>query len=166
MPRVVPEYRLEARDRIITTAVRVFSKKGYHQATMEDIAKEMGVSKGALYLYFKSKEELFEENCKTGPRILKENLRSSFSGRSLFEGSSGFFEKMLGQSVFDLPLYFEALSEASRNPKIRKIIVENYQNILTIVEEFLNKAKKDSAIKKDVNARSFAQVLVAIYNGI
>ncbi len=165
MPRVVPEYKLEARDRIISTAVRVFSEKGYHEAKMEDIARELGVSKGALYLYFKSKEELFEENCRTGPRILKETLRSSFSGRSLREGSKVFFEKMLEQSASSLPLNFEALSEASRNPEIKKIIVDNYRSALKIVGDFLEKAKRDGAIKREINSRSFARVLVAIYDG-
>jgi AcrR family transcriptional regulator len=39
----------------------VFAKKGYHDATMDDVAKEVGVSKGALYSYFKSKEDLLKE---------------------------------------------------------------------------------------------------------
>src|SRR5437773_12345534 len=60
MPRVVPEYKEEARTRILTAANQVFGEKGYRQATMEEVAKKLGVSKGALYLYFASKEEWFE----------------------------------------------------------------------------------------------------------
>ena len=36
----------------------VFLRKGFHKATMDDIARETGLSKGALYLYFPSKENL------------------------------------------------------------------------------------------------------------
>ncbi|MEO6042433.1 MAG: TetR/AcrR family transcriptional regulator [Tepidiformaceae bacterium] len=46
---------------IIQAAANVFSKKGYHAATMDDIAQEMGVSKGVLYYQFRSKEEVFTE---------------------------------------------------------------------------------------------------------
>ena len=46
-------------DEIATAALEVFAKRGLHQTTLDDIAKEAGVSKGTIYLYFKSKEDLF-----------------------------------------------------------------------------------------------------------
>lgn len=49
----------KANDRIVGASLEVFTKKGYHDTTMDDIGKDWGVSKGALYLYFKSKEELY-----------------------------------------------------------------------------------------------------------
>lgn len=51
-----PAHRTEE---ITTAALRVFTKRGLHQTTLDDVAKEAGVSKGTIYLYFKSKEELF-----------------------------------------------------------------------------------------------------------
>jgi AcrR family transcriptional regulator len=47
------------KQQIIVAAKRVFSKKGFNKATMEDIAKESELSPGTLYLYFKNKEELY-----------------------------------------------------------------------------------------------------------
>lgn len=47
------------RQQIIVAAKRVFSKKGFNKATMEDIARESELSPGTLYLYFKNKEELY-----------------------------------------------------------------------------------------------------------
>jgi len=44
--------------RILDSACRLFAKKGYHQASIRDIAAETGVSPAGLYYYFKSKEEL------------------------------------------------------------------------------------------------------------
>src|SRR5207249_8991221 len=78
MPKVVPEYKEEARSRILDAANKVFAERGYHEATMEDIAKRLGVSKGAIYLYFSSKEDLFEAMVKTAPQAFKEILYSSF----------------------------------------------------------------------------------------
>jgi AcrR family transcriptional regulator len=51
-----PEHRPEE---IAVAALRVFAKRGLHQTTLDDVAKEAGVSKGTIYLYFKSKEEVF-----------------------------------------------------------------------------------------------------------
>ncbi|HYY91990.1 MAG TPA: helix-turn-helix domain-containing protein, partial [Candidatus Dormibacteraeota bacterium] len=67
MPKVVPEYKEEAKTRIIEAANRIFADKGYHEATMDDVAKQLGVSKGALYLYFPSKVDLFEEMSRNSP---------------------------------------------------------------------------------------------------
>ena len=51
--------RQERREAILNAAARVFAERGPSQTTMEDIADEAEVSKGTLYLYFKSKDELF-----------------------------------------------------------------------------------------------------------
>jgi len=48
------------RRQIIDGACRVFLEQGFDAASMGEIAREAGVSKGTLYVYFKSKEELFE----------------------------------------------------------------------------------------------------------
>jgi AcrR family transcriptional regulator len=48
------------RRQIIDGACRVFLQRGFDAASMGEIAREAGVSKGTLYVYFKSKEELFE----------------------------------------------------------------------------------------------------------
>ena len=47
------------RKKILSAAVQLFSQKGFHQATMDDIAMKAEVAKGTLYYYFKSKSRLF-----------------------------------------------------------------------------------------------------------
>jgi TetR/AcrR family transcriptional regulator len=44
---------------LLTAARTIFTRKGYHRTTMDDVAREAGISKGALYLYFPSKEKMF-----------------------------------------------------------------------------------------------------------
>lgn len=46
---------------ILNACTTVFSKKGYYKSTIEDIAQEAGIGKGTVYLYFSTKEEMFEE---------------------------------------------------------------------------------------------------------
>lgn len=45
---------------ILAAARQVFGEYGYHQATMQEVARRAGVAKGTVYLYFSSKEELYE----------------------------------------------------------------------------------------------------------
>ena len=50
---------IETKERILAAALKIFGEKGYHPATMAEIAEEANVGKGTLYWYFSSKEELF-----------------------------------------------------------------------------------------------------------
>ena len=61
MPKVTEEYRRERRNEILAGALRTFHRKGFAAASMADILEETGVSAGALYAHFKSKEELVKE---------------------------------------------------------------------------------------------------------
>ncbi len=47
------------RSKIIKSGLKVFAKKGYFKTTVDDIAKEVGIAKGTVYLYFKDKPSLY-----------------------------------------------------------------------------------------------------------
>lgn len=51
--------KASTRDQILHAALACFAEKGYHKTTMDDIVAASGLSKGTLYWYFKSKQELF-----------------------------------------------------------------------------------------------------------
>lgn len=63
MPRVSAQHEHEVRERIVRAATRVFSERGFHRATMQDIVRASGLSVGAIYTYFKSKEDLILAGC-------------------------------------------------------------------------------------------------------
>jgi len=59
MPRLTAPARAARQDRILQAAVRCFARRGYCATTMEEIAAEAGIAKGAAYIYFAGKEALF-----------------------------------------------------------------------------------------------------------
>lgn len=60
MPKISDERREERRAQIIAAAVRCFSRSGYHRTSMADIIAESGLSAGAIYGYFASKQDLIQ----------------------------------------------------------------------------------------------------------
>ena len=48
----------ERKNQILDAAMNIFAKMGFHKARMDDVAQESGLSKGALYWYFKSKDAI------------------------------------------------------------------------------------------------------------
>ncbi len=63
MPRVSTEHGEQIRSRIVESALRVVTERGYHDATIADVVRESGLSVGAIYTYFTGKEELFTAAC-------------------------------------------------------------------------------------------------------
>jgi AcrR family transcriptional regulator len=58
MPRVSEQYRTNRRAEIVGAAARLFATNGFHSTSMADIISASGLSAGAVYRYFRSKEEL------------------------------------------------------------------------------------------------------------
>jgi AcrR family transcriptional regulator len=167
MPKVVPEYKEEAKSRILDAANKVFAEKGYHEATMDDIAKRLGVSKGAIYLYFSSKEDLFEAMCKTAPQAFKEILFSSFGDEANpIQSATQFFDKMLQLSASNPGLSFEILAEASRNPSLKRILKQNHEEYERVLTSFLAEGRKRKIVGDNLDIRPLANALIALWNGL
>src|SRR3989454_10778877 len=167
MPKVVPEYKEEAKSRILDVANKVFAEKGYHEATMDDIARRLGVSKGAIYLYFSSKEDLFEAMCKTAPQAFKEILYSSFGDEANpIQSATQFFDKMLTASASNPGLSFEILSEASRNPTLKRILKQNHAEYEEVLTGFLEEGQKRRIVGDNLDLRPLANALIALWNGL
>ncbi|BBZ43557.1 TetR/AcrR family transcriptional regulator [Mycobacterium parmense] len=83
MPKVTPEYRAQRRAHIMAAARRCFIRNGFHAASMHDLVAEAGMSSGAVYRYFPSKDAVIEA-------IAADNLEQVVAviGRSIDDGAS------------------------------------------------------------------------------
>ena len=72
-PKVTSQYKTDVKERIVQSAIECFSKYGFDRSRMDDIAHTADLSKGTLYLYFKSKEDLFFAICENNLKVVKEN---------------------------------------------------------------------------------------------
>ncbi|HBG17452.1 MAG TPA: hypothetical protein DDW93_11765 [Firmicutes bacterium] len=73
----------ETKERILASALAIFGEKGYHNATMAEIAEDANVGKGTLYWYFSSKEDLFSGMIEQGIQTLNGKLQSILGDHSL-----------------------------------------------------------------------------------
>jgi len=70
--RAGTQLELSKREKILDAAVAVFSDRGYRATLVDEIAQEAGVAKGTIYLYFKSKEEMYLEAFRANVEKLRE----------------------------------------------------------------------------------------------
>jgi AcrR family transcriptional regulator len=163
----VPEYKEQARERIIEHALNMFSKRGYYHTRMTDIASDMGVSKGAIYEYFKSKEQLFVEALKYhGERRGKVMRRFLDSGSFRSISSGEFFDEMLELRLGNLQLSVDLLRETDRNKELRKqftgLAQEWEQGLVDLIDELRGRGE----VKADVDSQSLSRGILALRDGL
>ncbi len=166
MPKVVPGYKEKAKSAILETAAVVFAQKGYHEATMDDVAGKLGVSKGAVYQYFSSKDDLFVELCGSAAKVLEEMLRSTFAGQRLREAAENYIDMELDRSARGRVLMFQALAEVPRNPAVNKVVKDNYVACLFLITRFLDALKDAGKLRRDMDSDSVAKFLMALRHGV
>jgi AcrR family transcriptional regulator len=86
-----PRRRLTAEERrtgILDSALAVFSESGYHSTSIDDIAREAGVSKALIYDHFTSKQELYADLIARNARELTQRIGAALVGVEVESGSS------------------------------------------------------------------------------
>jgi AcrR family transcriptional regulator len=165
MPKVIPEYKEAAKTKITQAARKVFAQKGYHDTTMDDIAKEIGVSKGALYSYFKSKEDLLQEISLESHQTLRDIINTACESHDLSQALEEVYIKMTEKYWGNLHTNFEVIALSAHDPKTRKIIMEDYRRDVDTVQAFVENKMKQGTMRTDVNARTLAELFISLYLG-
>jgi AcrR family transcriptional regulator len=167
MPKVVPEYKEHAKKRIIEAANAEFARKGYRKTTMSDIAKTLGVSKGAVYQYFSSKEALIGA---VGDSFVESVIVNEFSvsrNEGLIKTTEGAFERILKSMPSWFPnLMCDFLSEAHRDDSARQQVREMDQMLVTAISAFWEERRDAGEVPPDVDTESIARGLVALQLGL
>ena len=173
MPHVSAAHEEEVRRRIVAAALRVFAEKGFHRATMQDVVRESGLSVGAIYTYFKSKDELFLASCdlSAGQGIgeLGERLTA---GRTLAERiaiSVGYFLDGV-DDVGDAPglarFLVQAWAEAEGEPAVREMLVRRREQLATVGQILIREGIAGAEIPAWVDVEGLAFAVSALLDGI
>lgn len=149
----------ETKLHILKIAFKLFLQKNFKEVTMQDIVKETGLSKGAFYHYFESKEQLFLEVVSTfylADEITNYEAldKSSFKNFYLsyivhLENFVGYLKNLVDVKEDDhnninyFTLIFDALN---RFPDFQKKIKESHAKELAIWQETIEKAQKNQEI--------------------
>lgn len=167
----------DTKDGILKVALQLFLQKGYKNVSYQDIVKKSGLSKGAIYHYFKSKDDLlvcvFKFLLKTTslPAIkgFENQVKDSESFRKLFiktktEQINGFTELMEDQSFkFNKVLFFlEAINESE---ELKKVIRDLMQTEIGFLKKCFLILKKHGQLPPGKDAALLAENLYWILQG-
>lgn len=167
MPKLKPETQQARRERILDAAELCFARAGFHRCTMQDICKEAGVSPGALYVYFASKEDLIAGIVERDRAKFASELKDLSDAPDLISALAKLGERYTMEEPHHKGvLHIEIGSEATRNPAVRATFSSVDDFCRKAFEQVFARALDEGKIKPDVDLRTLSEVLQVIGDGL
>ncbi len=163
-----PHVSDERKAQILNAAEQVFTKKGFDEARMDDIAVETGLSKGTLYFYFKSKEDLIIAIL---DRIFQGVFKQLDAHKNDELSATGAIHQFTEEAIRDykrmlrlLPVAYEFLALAFRNKIVQKALKQYLRRYIDVLVPMIQRGI-DSGEFRHVDPQEVAIALGAIYEG-
>jgi AcrR family transcriptional regulator len=158
----------ETRNKILDAAVKAFSRNGFHQAKMDDIAETAGVSKGTLYYNFESKSLLFSSTVTEGMEEVLEEIRENLKSDLPFIDH---LRKLIDVNV-DMYIRYSDLAQIVFNEVssgIDESVLRNIEQVrgrfIDLVAEELKAGQDDNRIRP-CNTRLAAVAIVGMVDNL
>jgi len=163
-----PDVSEERKDQILDAAEEVFAKKGVHEARMDDIVNKSGLSKGSLYWYFKSKDEIL---LAIFDRIFKREFEEL---ESLSDADGTATERLhlfTDRAIIDVnkmlrlkPIAYEFMSLAFRRKFVQEAFKHYINRIMDILVPVIQEGI-DTGEYRDLDSLEIAIASGAIFEG-
>ena len=159
---------VERRERILQGAERAFVRHGFHAATMQHVADELGMSAGNLYRYFPSKEAIVEGLCEVDQagraRAFAELMADK---RDITEAlCAGLRRHVLDKPPEKARLIVEIWAEAGRNPRVAEISRAIDADVLAGIEKLMDAAKAAGVASPRLDSRFGARFFFTFVAGL
>lgn len=161
--------REETRERLLEAATAVFARSGFDRATVDEIVREAGFSKGAFYVHFESKEDLFWAMLEDHIDRQQEAFRQTADhSRPLSENVRSILSAVFGlvqDDPFWTSLVMEFGAHAGRNEKVRERLALMYERWRELIRAMLNTGRDAGLIRSDIDVEFTATMLIATVEG-
>jgi AcrR family transcriptional regulator len=159
----------ETRARLLEAATSVLARSGFERATLDEIVREAGFSKGAFYVHFDSKDDLFwamlEERISRQQEAFRQAVDYSKSmGDNVRTILSAVFG-LLGKDPLWGSLFMEFHAHAARNEKVRRRLATMYEGWRQLMVDILSVSREAGRMRRDADLELMATVLVATVEG-
>jgi TetR/AcrR family transcriptional repressor of uid operon len=167
MPKLKPDTQRARREHILEAAEVCFARAGFHRTTMQDICKEAGVSPGALYVYFDSKEALIAGICERERAEFAENFAALAAAPDFLGTLAALGEEyFVNQPAHKRLMCVEIGLESTRNPRVAEIFsrIDSFIN-----ESFLRlfqQLKDEGRIAPALDVPSLTRAFTVICDGM
>jgi len=164
------ERQEQTREQVIAAAARVFARRGYHKATVEEIASEAGFTIGALYSNFSGKEELFlaiaDRQTEAQVSRIASIADAAEAGADAGPQAADQVRRLL-EADPDWPLlFYEFWSLSVRNPDLQEELAERRDRIRDALADTLTRVAGEAGFELRFPAPILATAVAASVNGL
>ncbi|HUO06280.1 MAG TPA: helix-turn-helix domain-containing protein [Candidatus Binataceae bacterium] len=155
------------RDEIVRAGLKVFSQKGFHGATMDDIALELDATKGLVYYYFNTKEDILAAIVANNPlTVAVENLVAAVKEVPMREALRDAFKsvrKLLNENR--QLVRFLHVQAALSQEEAKVVYSEIREKIYRSAAELIEKSKGSGDTRTEINSAALAKFVVDFLTG-
>lgn len=157
----------ETQAKIIEAAIKLFSSRGYNKASVDDICKEAGISKGAFYHHFKSKQTLFLALLDEWLQAIDSAIEASRdkTAPETFMQMSEAFPYIFETAGDGLPMFLEFWLQASRDKQIWEASVAPYRRYHRYFTSLIKKGVEEGSFV-EVNPELASRMIVSTAMGL
>ena len=167
MPKLKPDIQRARREHILDAAEQCFARAGFHRTTMQDICREAGVSPGALYVYFDSKEALIAGICERDRNAFAERLAALADAPDFLQALRELGEHyFVHQPAYKNLLCIEIGVESTRNPRVGEIHRGVDEFIVSGFERLFQRMRDEGRIAPDLDAATLARLVAVLGDGL
>jgi AcrR family transcriptional regulator len=158
MPKISEERKAERREQILGAARRCFAEFGYEGATVARLEGATGLSRGAIFNYFASKEDLFLE-------LAVEDARR-ISDVWVNEGLPAVVEDVLELDPDWLGVYLELVRRVRTDREFHRRLEERQQEVVPVNRARIEEAQRTGELRDDFEAKDLGRFVNLVLNGL
>lgn len=155
---------------ILNAALTCFNRQGFQSTSMDDIAREAGVSKGLLHYHFRSKEQLLLEVQALLFRRISDRVEGATAqlGPSVQQALWAFDElwKLLKRAQPLLPVFLDMAARSLTRKTMKKRLAESIEEQRTLLVDGIRTVLGPLQSRLDMSAEGFADVVMAVLIGL
>jgi len=170
MPKISKAQRDSRREQILEAALACFSEEGFHQTGMADIVGRSGMSHGAVYLYFRGKDDIIEalaDDRHRSEAILNSAAQQADDPIARLRALVRAYARALidpdGEARRRVGVH--GWAEALRNPRVRARVVEGIDIPRALIVGLVERAQGAGRLSNELSADAVARAFVALFQG-
>ncbi|RIX47074.1 TetR/AcrR family transcriptional regulator [Paenibacillus nanensis] len=171
MPKVTQRYRDERRAAILAGALECFVSKGFQATTIDDIVKHLGISKGGLYGYFSSKEDMYIQMANKRMDEMVASLGAKFKDLPhAADRISYLFGRIKAQPLQELrkwmSFHMEFMLYASRHPELIELHNRYMDKAITLIGELIQDGIQSGEFREELDSTSASYLFWSVRDGL
>jgi len=167
MARLADPALAERRRReIVEAAMGCFRRRGFHQASMQEICAAAGMSPGALYRYFPSKSDIILAIAEVHHRDAEDLIAGIANGADVTENLVALVRDVVGRCGEDQPLTADVLAEAMRDPELARRFSDHVQHKQRRLGAAIAAGQRRGSVEAGIDPDTAARLVTVLMDGL